>query len=239
MIEYLVENGSGNLPKKAAWRFAHSEYFRVLSMKQESNYPLSDHFTLGFSAYEDRLLLSTQRGQFGAATLLLTRRMTVLVIRQLLSKLPDLSGLEKTPHAYWQEVLQMAHQRALAEQASSVAKEAAPDSAAAAAVEESAGGSEDSGQSTDEPDLYLATEITSELREKRLLLAFKGLPLPKAMHTSCSHEPVVAFTLEPEQVHQFLELIIVKSTEAQWHLPLDLPWLEPVNAGVSAKTISH
>ena len=208
-------------------------------MKQESNYPLSDHFTLRFSAYEDRLLLSTQRGQFGAATLLLTRRMTVLVIRQLLSKLPDLSGLEQTPHAYWQEVLQMAHQRALAGRASSGAKEAAPDSSAAAAGGGHSGGSEDSDQSTDEPDLYLATEITSELREKRLLLAFKGLPLPKAMRTSCSHEPVVAFTLEPEQVHQFLELIIAKSTEAQWHLPLDLPWLEPVNSGVSAKTTSH
>jgi hypothetical protein len=237
MIEYCIENATRNLPKKAAWRFIHSDYFRFLSMTQESNYPLSDHFTLGFSAYEDRLLLSTQRGQFGAATLLLTRRMTVLVIRQLLSKLPDLSGLEQTPHAYWQEVLQMAHQRALAEQASSGAKEAAPDSAAAA--EKPSGGLEDNDPPTDEPDLYLATEITSELREKQLLLAFKGLPLPKAMRTSCSHEPVVAFTLEPEQVHQFLDLIIVKSTEAQWHLPLDLPWLEPVNIGVSAKTTSH
>ena len=208
-------------------------------MKQESNYPLSDHFTLGFSAYEDRLLLSTKRGQFGAATLLLTRRMTVLVIRQLLSKLPDLSGLEQTPHAYWQEVLQMAHQRALTEQTSNVTKEAAPDSPTVAAGEERSAEPEGNSQSADEPDLYLATEITSELREKRLLLAFKGLPLPKAMRTSCSHEPVVAFTLEPEQVHQFLELIIVKSTEAQWHLPLDLPWLEPVNIGESTKTTSH
>lgn len=208
-------------------------------MKKESNYPLSDHFTLGFSAYEDRLLLSAQRKQLGAATVLLTRRMTVLIIRQLLAKLPDISGLEQTPHAYWQEVLQMAHQRALAEQASSATKGQAPDDSVVDDGSEPAAEPEDKNRPADAADLYLATELTSELRENRLLMAFKGLPLPDAMRTACKHEPIVAFTLEPEQVHQFLEILIVKSTEAQWHLPLDLPWLAPVNTGVPAKTTTH
>lgn len=204
-------------------------------MQPDSNYPLSDHFTLGFSAYEDRLLLTTERRQLGVAILLLTRRMVVIILKQLLVKLPDISGLQQTPHAYWQEVLQMAHQKAVAGQAEQNRAE-----------QNKAGSSttprakpEDKDQKTVAADLYLATELTSELREGQLLLAFKGLPLPKAMRTSCKHEPVVAFTLKSEQVHQFIELLIAKSTEAHWHLPLDLPWLEPLDPTVSAKTTSH
>lgn len=211
--------------------------------QQENNYPISAHFSLGFSPYEDRLLLTADRGQFGQATILLTRRMVLLIIKQLLSKLPDLSGLKQTPRAYWQEVLQMAHQNAVATQAS-VDKEGA-----AGRVSEDPGGDAPASDTTEEQKdkmpvmdaaaLYLATELSSELREGQLLLAFKGLPVPEAMREPCQHEAVVAFTFEPEKVHQFLELLIAKTTEAHWHLPLDLPWLEPLNSAVSAKTTSH
>lgn len=211
-------------------------------MQQNSNYPLSDQFSLGFSPYEDRLLLSAHRPQFGQITLLLTRRMVVLIIKQLLSKLPDLSGLQQTPHAYWQEVLQMAHQKAVAENASGNKPAATSGESAiggSVPASDKSGVQNDKKQATEATELYLATELTSELREGRLLLAFKGLPVPEAMRKPCQHEPVVAFTFEPEQVHQFLELLIAKTTEAHWHLPLDLPWLEPLNSAGSAKTTSH
>lgn len=97
----------------------------------------------------------------------------------------------------------------------------------------------DQKQDADITELYLATELTSELRENRLLIAFKGLPMPEAMRKPSEHQAVVAFTFDSEQVHQFLELLIVKATQAQWHLPLDLPWLEPLNSSASAKTITH
>lgn len=205
-------------------------------MQPESNYPLIDHFTLVFSAYEDRLLLTTERGDFGTATLLLTRRMVVITIKQLLAKLPDLSGLQQTPHAYWQEVLQMAHQKAVAGKAEQNKPE---QSAGSESGVQSGGEAGDKKQQTVAADLYLATELTAELRDGQLLFAFKGLPVPDAMRTSCKHEPVVAFTLKSEQVHQFIELLIAKSTQAQWHLPVDLPWLEPLDPTVSAKTTSH
>src|SRR5690606_20882349 len=76
------------------------------------------------------------------------------------------------------------------------------------------------------PALYLATELTVQVDDRKLILAFKGLPMPKAMTEPSPHEPVFAMPLQPEHVHQLIQLLITKAQEAQWHLPLDLPWLQ-------------
>lgn len=137
----------------------------------------------------------------------------------------------------------MAHQNAVTSQASGDKQGTAggdsADSGGGTPASDATEEQKDKKQAMDATALYLATELTSELREGRLLLAFKGLPVPEAMREPCKHEAVVAFTFEPEQVHQFLELLIAKTTEAHWDLPLDLPWLEPLNSAVSAKTTSH
>lgn len=74
----------------------------------DTTYPLSGHINIAFSAYEDRLVLNAQRPNHGPVHLLLTRRMSMIVLQQLLIKLPELTGLGQTPTAYWKEVLQMA-----------------------------------------------------------------------------------------------------------------------------------
>ena len=86
-----------------------------MTNSDQTTYPLSKRFSIGFSAYEDRLLLTTEPPETGPTTVLLTRRMVLLMLKQILNKLPALTGLEQTPVAYWQQVLELTHQQAVAQ----------------------------------------------------------------------------------------------------------------------------
>src|SRR5690606_489692 len=125
--------------------------------------------------------------------------------------------------AYWKEVLQMAHQKAMQ------AKQDA-DGATEAAKAEHIGKAEDADKDDNgaktKAAIFLATELTIRLDDKQLILAFKGLPMPQAMTQPSPPQPVLAMPLGPDHVHQLIELLIKKAQAAHWHLPLDLPWLD-------------
>lgn len=203
-----------------------------------SSYPISEHIDITFSPFEDRLVITAKRKGIDPVVLLCSRRMTILVLQQLLANLPNLTGLDKTPSVYWQEVLQMAHQKAMQ------VKQAADEQAAwqmdstPPAVSKGMAPSVKSGPDTQPNDvgadhqaapaplLFLATELTAQRGSDTLTLAFKGLPMPDAMLHPRQHEPVFAIPLQTDNVHQLIELLISKCQEAQWHLPLELPWLQ-------------
>jgi hypothetical protein len=212
-------------------------------MSDQTTYPLCQRFSIGFSAYEDRLLLTTELAQTGHTTLLLTRRMVLLTLQQILNKLPALTGLEQTPVAYWQEVLQLAHQQAL--QRPVVETEAQPDDSGdtedtdADHPDLSEGQDNIESQQKQPTRLYLATELTTQLDSDRLKLAFKGLPVLDAMQTPCPHVPVLAVSLEANHVHQVIQLLITQATNAMWHLPVELPWLETPSEAPVTQTLSH
>jgi hypothetical protein len=151
--------------------------------------------------------------------------MTILVLQQILSRLPELSGLNKTPAAYWQEVLQMSHQGAMEAKTRADKVEAEHKPLSAKPGEPSKG-------------IYLATELTVQVSTDRLTLAFRGLQMPDAMTKAAQHVPVLAIPLSLDNVHQLIELFITKAREAHWHLPVELPWLEsPKAANTSADGI--
>lgn len=189
---------------------------------KDQTYPLSQKLNVSFSALEDRLIVRADRMQTEPVIMLFTRRMTLLVLQQTIARLPELSALDKTPSAYWQEVLQMAHQQAM--QAKTEA-----DKTVAEAKQTDAGDADKPGPASDEKQsIYLATELTVQVnRDHRLTLAFRGLRMPDAMTEARPHQPLLAIPLTVDNVHQLIELLIVKCQEAQWHLPLDLPWLSP------------
>jgi hypothetical protein len=188
-------------------------------------YPVSKKLNINYSAYEDRLLVKAERLGIDAVTLLMTRRMTILVLQQILSKLPELSGLDKTPAAYWQEVLQMSHQGAM-EAKTRADKAEAEQKPTSVDVDQTAGSSVPAGDAPAIPGIYLATELTVQVSADRLTLAFRGLQMPDAMTKASQHVPVLAIPLSLDNVHQLIELFITKAREAHWHLPVDLPWLE-------------
>ncbi len=189
------------------------------------NYPVSKKLNINFSAYEDRLLVNAERIGIDDVTLLMTRRMTILVLQQILSRLPELSGLNKTPAAYWQEVLQMSHQGAMEAKTRADKVEAEHKPLSAKPGEPSKG-------------IYLATELTVQVSTDRLTLAFRGLQMPDAMTKAAQHVPVLAIPLSLDNLHQLIELFITKAREAHWHLPVELPWLEsPKAANTSADGI--
>lgn len=200
-------------------------------MSDQTTYQLCQRFSIGFSTYEDRLLLTTELPESGHTTLLLTRRMVLLMLQQILNTLPALTGLEQTPVAYWQEVLQLAHQQAVQP----------PDSdSTSAQVHHDKSAEVDARPSQTSPtQVYLATELTSQLGNERLQLAFKGLPVPDAMQTPCLHVPVLAVSLETTHVHQVIQLLITQATDALWHLPVELPWLETPSEAPITQTLSH
>ncbi|RTZ43174.1 hypothetical protein EKL30_09825 [Candidimonas sp. SYP-B2681] len=199
----------------------------------ETSYWLSKQLNITFSPYEDRLIIRAERGKHGVANLLLTRRMVMIVLNQLLGSLPELSGLNKTPAQYWQDVLQMSHQQAM--EAKTEADDATATAAAAQVATEAPAkpDAEAVPKQTASPAIYLATELTVQRDDKQLVLAFRGLPMPRAMTDPCKHESVFASPLQLDHVHQLIQLLITKAQEAQWHLPLDLPWLESLKTQAS------
>lgn len=208
-------------------------------------YWLSKQLNISFSPYEDRLVLRAQRAEHDVVTVLLTRRMVMIVLQRLLSSLPELTGLEKMPAQYWQEVLQMAHQKAMqakhdADNAQSKQQKAVQP---AAAREGAPAASAPAAAPATETPIFLATELKTQLADKELTLAFNGLPMPRAMTTPSAHEPIFAAPLQADHVHQLIELLINKANDAQWHLPVNLPWLEnPALEGTTSlghSTVQH
>jgi hypothetical protein len=198
------------------------------------SYPVSQKLNINFSVFEDRLIVHAERTGNEPATLLFTRRMTILVLQQIVARLPELSALDKTPAAYWQEVLQMSHQQAMQ------AKTEADD---AEKQKQAQSGNAGAAAELKTPDLvknkiYLATELTVQLNDKRLMLAFRGLQMPGAMTQPAKHEAVLAIPLTVDNVHQLIELLIVKAQEAQWHLPVDLPWMSGIPVESPSKTLN-
>jgi|SRR5690606_10427469 len=204
--------------------------------EQDAAFPLSTSLNIVFSAYEDRLVLRSRRVNRDAINVLLTRRMTIIVLGQLLANLPELSGLDKTPTQYWQEVLQMAHQTALDSGRSG--KTEAKEIQAGKEIPSEKKPAKKPGRI--EGAIYLATSLTMQRKGEQLILAFSGLPMPSAMTEPCEREPLFAIPLQVEHVHQMIQLIIDKAQEADWHLPVNLPWLEsPSDAPATTLGLVH
>lgn len=185
---------------------------------KNQTYPLSQKLNVSFSALEDRLIVRADRMQAEPVIMLFTRRMTMLVLQQTIARLPELSALDKTPAAYWQDVLQMAHQQAMQAKTEADKMAAKPSDTLDADKPKPASGEKQA--------IYLATELTVQVNPNhRLTLAFRGLQMPDAMTEARPHLPLLAIPLTVDNVHQLIELLIVKCQEAQWNLPLDLPWL--------------
>lgn len=209
---------------------------------QDATFPLSTNLNIVFSAYEDRLVLRSRRVNRDPVNVLMTRRMTIIVLAQLLANLPELSGLDKTPAQYWQEVLQMAHQNALesgrGERGEAAAGRQAPGGGAKAAAQGAPAAKKKPGKL--EGAIYLATSLTMQMKDDQLIMALTGLPMPCAMTEPCEREPLFAIPLQVENVHQLIQLLIDKAHEADWHLPVNLPWLEsPSDAPATTLGLLH
>lgn len=216
--------------------------------KKQDSYPLSQRFSLNYSALEDRIVLRATRRDNNQIIILLTRRMVLMIMQQVLSRLPALAGLEKTPREFWAEVLQLGHQQAMQEKAAADAK-AAPKVAVTNVPTPSAAGDGEREEIVTDPDnlvrepiqdpVYLATDLVVGSANSGLTLAYKGLRMPAGMTQPTKSEPVVAIPLEITHLHQLIDLLVAQSRRADWHLPLDLPWLEAPDLKVPDAVITH
>ncbi|MGC9457525.1 MAG: hypothetical protein ACP5DC_08350 [Halothiobacillaceae bacterium] len=213
-----------------------------MSESPSVNYPLGRQLRLHFSPYEDRLVLKVTLAAGAERTILLTRRMVMLVLRQLLKSLPDMLGLEQTPHAYWRDVLEMEHRAAMTDPVETGGSAARDTSSRESAADDAAGDARQGTEEESTPSLYLATGVSAQRRNESLVLALDGLPLPDAMVNPSAHQALVAVVLEPRQLHQVLDLLVGQAEKANWHLPVDLPWMgdpEPLQAGPPEGVRTH
>lgn len=197
-----------------------------------TSFSLATQLKFRFSPYEDRLLLSSSLKKGGSMTVLMTRRLVLLTLQQLLKQLPVVTGLEQTPSHYWQEVLQLNHQKALQQRQVEARKNLADTSSTQAESETSFAPVEKSTA-----ELYLATEVVCELQpESRILnLGLKGLKLPEAMVQAQPNQPLVAFSLNEDNLHQVIHQLVTQAQQAQWNLPLNLPWLDTTSSENSSR----
>lgn len=202
-----------------------------------SSYPLSHQISIAFSELEDRLVIRSQNTNGQMVWLLLTRRMTLVLLKQLLEQLHRVSQLEQTPAQYWLEILQMDHSQAMQAKRETDEKALAysgplpaksslnPSSTPPPAATKTA-----AATASTQRQLYLASHLQLEKYPKYILLAFKGLAMPQAMVTPSRHVPVFALRLDRDHLHQLIRLIIAKAHEAHWHLPVEIPWLKAPEA---------
>lgn len=209
-------------------------------MNDQTTYPVGHQFSLGFNPIEDRLVLTTELKEAGTTYLLLTRRMVLLMLAQIVHRLPALSGLDQTPANYWQEVLQFTHQQAMEQHRKEVA---APRAEPESTGHSSTGNAETKAEKEANPSAssraFIATELTCQQADNRLQLAFKGVPVINAMQSEVSQLPVLALSLEATHAHQVIQLMLTRATQANWHLPVDLPWATAEGSMPSAQTSSH
>ena len=216
--------------------------------KADTSYPLSQRFSIHYSAYEDRLVLRATLRDGSPLMVLLTRRMVLILLQQILSRLPALAGLEKTPREFWAEVLQLGHQQALQEKTASDAKVAAKAPAQSDTESPRPSTAVDDETDTDpqpaerkpvEHPIWLATDLVIGNIDSGLTMAYKGLRMPGAMVEPSKTAPIVAIPLEVSHLHQLIHLLVEQSRRANWHLPLDLPWLEAPDDKVPDTVITH
>ena len=63
---------------------------------QTTTYPISKQFNMHFSSFEYRLVVLAQRSDKSEVHILLTLRMVMLMLQQLLAKLLELTGRSRT-----------------------------------------------------------------------------------------------------------------------------------------------
>lgn len=180
-------------------------------------YPVSAKLNITYNSVEDRLVVLVQRLKKGPARVLLTRHMTIVMLEQLLARLPEMSGFNKSAPQHWQDILQITHHHAMQSRA---ATEKQNKAAAAAAGDEA-----ERAAALAKAPTYLATGMTLGRRELRLLMALRGFLLPDSMtQQSPTHEPIMVIPLELEHVHQIIEVLMIRASEGHWRLPHELPW---------------
>ncbi|MCK7542780.1 hypothetical protein MLC59_01170 [Marinobacter bryozoorum] len=213
-------------------------------MSEQTSYPVGHQFSIGFNPIEDRLLLTTELKEAGTTTLLLTRRMVLLVLKQILDRLPALSGLDQTPANYWQEVLELSHQQAVQQHQQEADRGRAQDTCAKA--ESSSNESTEPARAGEQryadisaSRVFLATELNAQQARDRLQLAFKGLPMPESMLKNGQQVPVLALSLEATHAHQVLQSLIAQATKANWNLPVNLPWTNVKASRQTARISTH
>lgn len=211
-------------------------------MSEQTTFPVSHQFTIGFNAFQDRLVLTTELSRHGLTTLLLTRRMVLLILQQIIKALPEVTGLKQTPINYWHDVLQLTHQKAMDDQivnqkTFSLLQNKKLDNEVK--LTEFKDGNLRVAD-TSIKRIYLATDLTLQHQKDTLILAFSGIHESESHLTSTPLIPILALSLETIHVHQVLQLLVIKSHEALWHLPIDLPpWLTAPSSDSITLGLSH
>lgn len=175
----------------------------------ETTFPLSSKFTISFNAHEDRLCLACQLAGDQKCVVLLTRRMVRLVLQHLTKYL---TKFQSEPNAVDQgERINPSSGQVLS--SSILAQDPS--------VVDSIGKQpEQAVQVDDSSAKFLATELTLQLKEASLILAFRGFQSESSVAID-DIQPIVAFNLDRNLAAKWLEALSMQAQRAQWDLALE------------------
>lgn len=173
-------------------------------------FPVVNRLDMGVDPVEDRVFLMVHTIEHGRRIVLLTRRMTRVVLGHIAKVMERTSeAASRAPSDQRQEVLRMEHMGAL-----STAAPAAPGQDAA---------SDPAEAMPPEPvPAFLATEVKVRVGgDGSLLLAVLGPRRPAPEGAAPAPDPVCALPLDRASAHRLLGLLNDKAEAAQWDLSAD------------------
>ena len=181
----------------------------MTSSHVDIDYPLTKKIEIGFDEEADRLVFVAETVKDGIQTMVLTRRLLIVLLKNFEELILKLSKATEASPQHKNEILEME---------SISAAERMPQ-----VVPESLNFTKDHMRLINP---YLITEIKTQIKEKIIILAFSGRVISDLASNSRSKIAISALRLDRQDAYNLFSMISKKADDVGWNI-LPLPaWLE-------------
>jgi hypothetical protein len=175
----------------------------------DTDYPITKKIEIGFDEEADRLVFVTETVNHGIQTMVLTRRLLIVLLKNFEKLILKVSKAIEASPQHKNEILEMESISA-AERMQQV-------------MPESSNFIENYSRSI---NLYLITEIKTQIKEKIIILAFSGREVSDLVSNSHSKIAISALRLDRQDAYNLFSMISKKADDAGWNISPSPAWLE-------------
>ena len=173
------------------------------------DYPLTKKIEIGFDEEADRLVFVAETVNDGIQTMVLTRRLLIVLLKNFEELILKLSKATEASPQHKNEILEME---------SISAAERMPQ-----VVPESSNFINNHMRSINP---YLITEIKTQIKEKIIILAFSGRVISDLASNSRSKIAISALRLNRQDAYNLFSMISKKADDVGWNISPLPAWLE-------------
>ena len=177
-------------------------------MKKIENYPIIQRVDLAYDSVEDRLVLWAFTSQGPVKRLLITRRLSQRLLNNYVAILTEESAAMGAPKEFSNDIHHIEHFAAVA----------AYDKDSESPQRTNLSDYNDAGVA------FLVTEALLQVKENKILLAFKGRAANNFSTPINASLNLAAFKLDRPVAHKFLSMLIEKLDESNWCIDSKVEW---------------